>query len=95
MRSIFVRRFLFGKFPFLNPNRLQIRFLSIAGSDRIVPASNYLSWNSKDPVQIHFRPDHAPDNYPPILVETMFRRVVDKYPGVNFTKNNFQMTTVP
>ena len=89
MRHLLIHRNLFGKFRLTNSNQLRARLLCIAGSDRIVPASNYLSWNSKDPVQIHFRPDHVPDNHPPILVETMFRGVVDKHPGLNFTNDDF------
>ena len=61
-----------------HPSR-NCRFLSTG--DQIVPSENFISWNSKDPVKIHFRPEKPPDNYPPILVETMFRQTVERHPG--------------
>ncbi len=61
-----------------HPSR-NCRFLTTG--DRIVPSENFISWNSKDPVKIHFRSEKPPDNYPPILVETMFRQTVERHPG--------------
>ena len=54
------------------------RFLT--SGDQILRSDNFISWNSKDPVKMHFRSDKSPDNYPPILVETMFRRTVERHP---------------
>jgi hypothetical protein len=48
--------------------------------DRILPAASFLSWNPEHPVKLHFREETAPDNYPPILVQTMFRSTVERHP---------------
>ena len=48
------------------------------GPDRVLPANDYISWDTSDAVKIKME-DSAPGNYPPILVQTMMRHVVSKY----------------
>ncbi len=50
----------------------------VLGGDRIVPATNFTCWNSKEPVKLRME-DTAPGNYEPILVQTMIREAVKKY----------------
>ena len=68
---------LFRKLEHFKPNRIRRFFTS---GDRIVPAGGYITWNAKDPVKIRFSPDKSPENYPPVLVSTMFRTTVENHP---------------
>ena len=52
-------------------------FLGI-GPDRVLPANDYISWNTSNVVKINME-DSAPGNYPPILVQTMMHHAVSKY----------------
>ena len=48
------------------------------GPDKLLPANDYISWNTSNPVKIKME-DSAPGNYPPILVQTMMRYAVSRY----------------
>ena len=48
------------------------------GPDKVLPANNYISWNTSNAVKIRME-DSAPGNYPPILVQTMMRYAVSRY----------------
>ena len=45
--------------------------------DKIAKAGSFISWDSKTPVKLRMEND-APGNYHPILVQTMFRNIVDQ-----------------
>ena len=47
-------------------------------SDRILPASEFISWNASNPVKIRME-ETEPGNYEPKLVQTMFRESLRKY----------------
>ena len=47
-------------------------------SDKVLPATNYITWNPETPVKLHLE-DSKQGNYPPVLVQTMLRNTVEKY----------------
>ena len=47
-------------------------------SGNIKPATDYFVWNTANPVKIRME-NSEPGNYPPILVQTMFRNVVQNH----------------
>ena len=44
-------------------------------SDKVLPATEFISWNTATPVKLRLE-DTIPGNYPPILVQTMLRNTV-------------------
>ena len=45
-------------------------------ADKILPATNHFTWNTANPVKLHMG-DVKPENYPPILVQSMMKSVVN------------------
>lgn len=55
------------------------RFRSTAHGDRMIhKAKDYISWSTTEPVKLRME-DSIPGNYPPMLVQTMMRRVVKEH----------------
>ena len=55
-------------------------FSSTNGSrDRVLPAEDYISWDTKTPVKIHMG-ESAPANQEPIRIQTMLKQTAEKYP---------------
>ena len=62
----------------LNTSRFTLNFVKRHYSDKIIPATDYISWDARKPVKIRME-NSTPGNYPPILVQTMMRNTVAKY----------------
>ena len=59
-------------------NLKHTRTFSSNGGDRILPATDYLSWDTKVPVKLRMR-DTPPGNWSPVLVQTMLREATNKF----------------
>ena len=81
------------------PNKVFICNFKRCYSDKILPATEYITSNVATPVKLRFE-EKAPGNYPPILVQTFLRNAVKKfgentaivsYDGkINWTYNQYQ-----
>ena len=59
-------------------NLASTRAFSSNGGDQILPATEYISWDTKVPVKLRMS-DTAPGNWSPILVQTMLREATQKF----------------
>lgn len=57
-------------------------------SDRVAPAEDYVSWDTKTPNKIRMGTE-APANYAPLCIQNMMRNTVKEYPDnkVGFKSN--------
>ena len=54
------------------------RAFSSNGGDHILPATDYISWDTNVPVKLRMR-DTSPGNWSPVLVQTMLREATNKF----------------
>ena len=45
-------------------------------SDKLLPATDYFTWNTANPVKLHMG-EFEPESYEPILVQSMMKKVVE------------------